>query len=190
MRNLPPRAYLLRQNPNDTGAAGRPSVPPLQGKRSPHGGRPQGPPLRRVQLFVGVGPRPARQVWGTSRDTAGGAHPRVASSRPKSRRFAAVGLEMRLRARSCPCGAIHLQPLPYGPQENLPGLGRGAPWGSRADVVHVKKSPSSVWPIGQPPSPLEGEGFAGDRKGRPYGIFCTGSVSSSKPGADVEPHQP
>ena len=34
--------------------------------------------------------------------------PRPASSRPKSRRFAAVGLEMRLRARSCPCGAIHL----------------------------------------------------------------------------------
>ena len=44
---------------------------------------------------------------------AAGAHPRAASSRPNSRRFAAVGLEMRLRARSCTFGAIHLQPPPY-----------------------------------------------------------------------------
>ena len=29
---------------------------------------------------------------------------------------------------------IHLQPLPYGFQESLPELGRGAPWGSRQDL--------------------------------------------------------
>ena len=40
-----------------------------------------------------------------------------------------------------------------------------------------------------PPSPWKGEGFAGDRKGRPYGITRAGSVGSSKPGAEVEPHQ-
>ena len=35
---------------------------------------------------------------------------------------------------SCPCGAIHLQPLPYGFQESLSVLGRGAPWGSRQNA--------------------------------------------------------
>ena len=37
-----------------------------------------------------------------------GSRPRPASSRPKSRRFAAVGLETRLRAQSWPFGPIHL----------------------------------------------------------------------------------
>ena len=43
---------------------------------------------------------------------------------------------------SCPCGAIHLQPLPYESQENPPCLGRGAPWGSRRG--QAKRSPSSA----------------------------------------------
>ena len=62
--------------------------------------------------IVGAGPRPARQVWGNSRDTAGGAHPRVAS----------FGLR-----------PIHLQPLPYKITGALPDLGRGGPWASRQD---------------------------------------------------------
>ena len=63
---------------------------------------------------------------------AGGAHPRVAS----------LGLR-----------PIHLQPLPYGFQENLPGVSRGGPWASRRDAP----------------------GTPGDRKGRPYGDICAGS---------------
>ena len=52
---------------------------------------------------------------------------------------------------SCPCGAIHLQPLPYESQENPPCLGRGAPWGSRRG--QAKRSPSSapfggIFPLG------------------------------------------
>ena len=43
---------------------------------------------------------------------------------------------------SCPCGAIHLQPLPYESQENPPCLGRGAPWDSRRG--QAKRSPSSA----------------------------------------------
>ena len=97
-----------------------------------------------------------RTLTGGETSKAAGAWPRLASSRPKSRRFAAVGLEMRLRARSCPCGAIHLQPPPYRFPTNFPGLGRGGPGGVRA-----KKSPSSVWPSGQPPSPWKGEGLSG-----------------------------
>ena len=34
---------------------------------------------------------------------------------------------------SCPCGAIHLQPLPYKITGTFPNLRRGAPWGSRQD---------------------------------------------------------
>ena len=45
-------------------------------------------------------------------DTAGGAHPRVAS----------LGLR-----------PIHLQPLPYNSQKILPKLGGGGPWASRWD---------------------------------------------------------
>ena len=74
------------------GASGRPrptGVAPPTGNGRPHGAAPTA--FHRGR-FVGAGPRPARQVWGTSRDTAGGAHPRVAS----------LGLR-----------PIHLQPLPY-----------------------------------------------------------------------------
>ena len=60
-----------------------------------------GPParMRPPKRRAGEGTRP----YGGSRRRAK-SWPRPASSRPKSRRFAAVGLEMRLRARSCPAG--------------------------------------------------------------------------------------
>ena len=35
--------------------------------------------------------------------------------------------------------------------------------------------------------PLEGGRLSGDRKGRPYGVFCTRNVCSAKSGAEVEP---
>ena len=69
-------------------------------------GRVTDPPLRQQKALVsivGAGPRPAR-----GRGTPQGGF-------------------------SCPFGAIHLQPLPYGFQENLPRLGRGGPWASRWD---------------------------------------------------------
>ena len=51
--------------------------------------------------------------YGRGRVVFVGAHPRVAS----------LGLR-----------PIHLQPLPYGSQENLPKLGRGGPWASRQNT--------------------------------------------------------
>ena len=51
--------------------------------------------------------------YGCGRVVFVGAHPRVAS----------LGLR-----------PIHLQPLPYGSQENLPKLGRGGPWASRQNT--------------------------------------------------------
>ena len=111
MRNSPPRAYLLlRQSLNETGAAGRPNVPPLRRTTDLSEGRQEG------QL-----PIPSGSSGHLPLIRGGG--------------------------------------LPYGSRENLPGLGRGAPWGSRADVVHVKKSPSSVWPIGQHLPPDRGKAF-------------------------------
>ena len=86
---------------------------PLKGKAC---GRPKAAPTEHTKdclgNIVGAGPRPARQVWGNSRDTAGGAHPRVAS----------LGLR-----------PIHLQPLPYKITGTFPNLRWGAPWGSRQD---------------------------------------------------------
>ena len=134
MRNSPPRAYLLlRQSLNETGAAGRPNVPPLRRTTDLSEGRREG------QL-----PIPSGSSGHLPLIRGGG--------------------------------------LPYGSRENLPGLGRGAPWGSRADVVHVKKSPSSVWPIGQPPSPCQEEGLGNTS-------IRTGSVGSAKPGAEDEPQR-
>ena len=84
------------------------------GGRAPQASRPTGPggpvcrPYKNAETCpmnaVGAGPRPAR-----GRGTPQGGF-------------------------SCPCGAIHLQPLPYGSQETLPGLGRGGPWASRRDL--------------------------------------------------------
>ena len=54
---------------------------------------------------------------------------------------------------SCPFGAIHLQPPPYGSQGNLPGLRKGRPLGLPPGTYRIfKRSPSSVWLNGQPPS--------------------------------------
>ena len=93
MRNSPPRAYLLlRQSLNETGAAGRPNVPPLRRTTDLSEGRREG------QL-----PIPSGSSGHLPLIRGGG--------------------------------------LPYGSRENLPGLGRGAPWGSRADVVHTRSYP-------------------------------------------------
>ena len=141
-------------------------------------------------------------------NTAGGAHPRVASLAPS--------------------GQFTFSPSPTALQHNAKWsrcFRRGAPWAPA----------SSVWPYGQPPSP-KGEGFqmaspclpllafshfpipsvslcstcplhkgsrspdrgnrpspkgrlSGDRKGRPCGGNHTGSVGSAEPGAVVEPQQ-
>ena len=57
---------------------------------------------------------------------------------------------------SCPFGAIHLQPLPYGLPERGLELGREAPWGFRRGHA--------------PGSQRAGEGT------RPYGVFTNGST--------------
>ena len=84
--------------------------------RCPHrpAGGHMGPPLRNLtngadnwKRLIRHGLRPCHlplkgKAW------RAGSRPRPASSRPKSRRFAAVGLETRLRAQSWPFGPIHL----------------------------------------------------------------------------------
>ena len=72
------------------------------------------------------------------------------------------------------------------------GKRRSPPAGG--EIPRVQRTQSEPCPLirhgfAVPPSPWKGEGFAGDRKGRPYGITRAGSVGSSKPGAEVEPHQ-
>ena len=80
---------------------------------------------------------------------------------------------LRLRARSCHFGAIHLQPLPCDRAGTVSILRRGAPWGSRRggsyqEVTLIRPfgppypfCPSGTFPPdrGNRPSPLEGEGF-------------------------------
>ena len=70
---------------------------------------------------------------------------------------------------SCPCGAIHLQPLPYGFQESLSVLGRGAPWGSRQNAHRYRwlgkvrrRSGTSLTAIFADPGP-SGPGGTADR---------------------------
>ena len=43
------------------------------------------------------------------------------------------------------------------------------------------------FPLTEGIGPLEGGRLSGDRKGRPYGVFCTRNVCSAKSGAEVEP---
>ena len=88
---------------------------------------------------------------------------------------------LRLRARSCHFGAIHLQPLPCDRAGTVSILRRGAPWGSRRGGAYQEVTlirpfgppypfcPSGTFPPdrGNRPSPLEGEGLrAADS--RPY----------------------
>ena len=82
---------------------------------------------------------------------------------------------LRLRARSCHFGAIHLQPLPCDRAGTVSILRRGVPWGSRRggsyqEVTLIRPfgppypfCPSGTFPPdrGNRPSPLEGEGSGG-----------------------------
>ena len=76
---------------------------------------------------------------------------------------------MRLRARSCPCGAIHLQLPPYRfPTNPLRGNSPSAP------TLQVPYESSLIW--------------VGEALGPPARIR-TGNVGSAKAGAVVEPQQ-
>ena len=88
----------------------------------------------RVWFFVGAGPRPARG--------------RGNSPSPLSR-----------YARHLPLirGVV---PSPTGFKKAFRGW-VGEPLGAPVGGVRAKKSPSSVWPSGQPPSPWKGEGLSG-----------------------------
>ena len=147
----------------------RSTFPPDRGNRPhrPAGGH-MGPPLRNFGPFLPVGadlcvrpkrtgrspPHPSRpsavppSPQGEGKGRAG-SRPRPASSRPKSRRFAAVGLETRLRAQSWPFGPIHL----LAPYTGVRCLARPL-----------------IRPC-RPPSPLWGEGFAGGHMGPPLRKF-------------------
>ena len=82
-----------------------------------------GPPLQSARMRGRMISTPAFGAACVARDDLGtrkiwpewraGSWPRPASSRPKSRRCAAVGLEMHLRVRSRPVGPIHLL-APHG----------------------------------------------------------------------------
>ena len=65
---------------------------------------------------VGAPPPHPRAAKGRPYEGRAESWPRPASSRPKSRRCAAVGLEMHLRVRSRPVGPLHLlAPHGWGP---------------------------------------------------------------------------
>ena len=61
------------------------------------------------------------------------------------------------------------KPLPYGFQESLPVLGRGAPWGSRRGLPKPRSYPHPP-PSGAPP-PWEGEGFRATARVAPTAIY-------------------
>ena len=122
---------------------GGPVCRPCGLKRFPHGGRPQGPPLRRIQKlslrFVGAGHWPARR--------GGAAIPgptlirlacaRYLSPSPLSLRDiipTPLGLRLFPPDRGNRPLDKESRPLLYGFQESLPGLGRGGPWASRRDL--------------------------------------------------------
>ncbi len=67
---------------------------------------------------------------------------------------------------SCPFGAIHLQPLPYGIYECFPIPGRGGPWASRRRVCKPRGHPH---PSGLRPAtfPLQGGRLFGRRIAAP-----------------------
>ena len=92
---------------------------------------------------------------------AAGAHPRVASL--------------------APAGQFTSSPSPTVLKETFQGLvGKtlGPPAGN---VPHLKRSPSSVWPNGQPPSPLEG--------GRLCGRLIAAPTAENGPEALTQPTQ-
>ena len=127
-RSTWPPGTKPKQRPNFAVGAGHRPARPWRGPARPGGPRPTGvaPPTGNGRphgaaptafhrgRFVGAGPRPARQVWGTSRDTAGGAHPQGGFSRPSADSPSAPPLRF-LQKR------FHISR-------------RGDPWASRRDV--------------------------------------------------------
>ena len=73
---------------------------------------------------------------------------------------------------------------PYG-VKMIPPIRRGRTLSRAAGALRFRNLPSSA-PFGGT-FPLEGGRLSGDRKGRPYGVFCTRNVCSAKSGAEVEP---
>ena len=53
----------------------------------------------------------------------------------------------------------------------------GEPLGAPVGGVRAKKSPSSVWPSGQPPSPWKGEGSWATARVAPTAIFALGAFA-------------
>ena len=53
----------------------------------------------------------------------------------------------------------------------------GEPLGAPVGGVRAKKSPSSVWPSGQPPSPWKGEGLWAAARAAPTAIFAPGAFA-------------
>ena len=68
---------------------------------------------------------------------------------------------------------------------------RGKACGRPHGAAPMKGPGNSRWSPSSAPFggtfPLEGGRLSGDRKGRPYGVFCTRNVCSAKSGAEVEP---
>ena len=154
-----------------TTSMGGPVCRPYVLKRFPHGRRPQGSPLRRIQKlslrFVGAGHWPARR--------GGAAIPGPTLIRLACARYLSLS---PLSLRDIIPTPLDLRPFPpdrgnrpldkesrpllYGFQESLPGLGRGGPWASRRErtapqkgtLIHPSVSTGA-------PSPLKGEGSAG-----------------------------
>ncbi len=97
--------------------------------------RPYGVSRSHSSFIAEAGPRMARQAWGNFRDTAGGAHPRVASL--------------------APAGQFTFSPSPTNRKKTLRvwvGEPLGTPAGGK-QRGHPHPPPSGA------PSPLEGEGL-------------------------------
>src|SRR5699024_8734667 len=66
----------------------------------------------------------------------------------------------------------------------------GAPRASPTKRLRPHQQVGKLFPHPAPSGPPSSRGkLLGDRKGRPYGVFCTGAVGSETAGAVVEPHR-
>ena len=150
---------------------GGPVCRPYVLKRFPHGGRPQGPPLRRIQKlslrFVGAGHWPARRGGVPFRGPPSSASHALGTYPYPLCRCATSSLPLwtyghfPLIGGNRPLGK-ESRPLLYGFQESLPGLGRGGPWASRRERT-APQTGTLIRPSVSTgaPSPLKGEGSAG-----------------------------
>ena len=156
------------------GSAGGPGVPPLRKSRAIPGGHPHPLPSG-APVPTPFGLRPFPPDRGNRPPGRGGGLRAAQVCRPYERtgQFSVVTLIRPLRGHLPPergkaCGRPHGAAPTKGPGNSR--------W-----------SPSSA-PFGGTFS-LEGGRLSGDRKGRPYGVFCTRNVCSAKSGAGVEPQQ-